>query len=168
MKSLFGLLGRRRRVASGFHDYGTGELVEVLGINAAQAAAVLSDYHALLDGRPYFADRMNSADLKALTNAALARFGVDRPGAVALATWFGSLDRIIGGREHARNLNIDDKRWKSVCQLGSPDRYPEHVGYDGLPFDAQTGLRTPGGNLFPGALIGCKCMASPIIPGFED
>lgn len=168
MRAFFNLFGKRSTVPPGFHDYRPGELADAFGINDAQGAEVLRDYHALLHGRSYFGQASAAADGHALMNAAVARFGVHQQAAARIALWFGRLIRLTQERSHAAGPVIATRVWISVCQHGAPGGYSDHASYDGKQFDAQTGLLIGPEHLFPGALIGCKCNARAIIAGFEE
>ncbi len=144
------------------------ELASVLGIEAHLAVQVLRDYHAIFNNGEQFARGIPSGDLHALSNAAKRRFGCEPHDAARIATWFGRLGRLVEERDRAVQLKLTMMVWRSVCQYGGPPELHHHLELDGQQFDARTGLQTMHGYLFPGALVGCRCLSKSIIPGWDD
>lgn len=167
MGTLFSMFRSQVVVPKGFYDYRQDDLALALGIDSAMARAVLVDYHHLLAGKATFAKGIYRGDLHALTNSAIERFACDRKVAANIATWFGRLIALLEERERARQLGVTEKTWVSMCQFAKKVAHSQHIDFEGKTFDAQTGLDTDIGPLFPGALIGCKCSSRSNIEWFE-
>lgn len=111
----------------------------------------------------------NGRDLQHLTEQLEKRTGITKRRAAFIARDQNNKATAVMVRTRALELGVTQARW--VHSAGGKTPRPEHVkaGRDKLVFDLAKGhdFNNGEGVVWPGTAINCRCVAVPIVPGFE-
>lgn len=111
----------------------------------------------------------NGRDLGYLTAEIEKRTGVTKRRAAFIARDQNNKATAVMVKTRALELGVTKARW--VHSAGGKTPRPEHVkaGRDRLVFDLAAGhdFANGEGTVWPGTAINCRCVAVPIVPGFE-
>ncbi len=111
----------------------------------------------------------NGRDLAHLTTELEKRTGITKRRAAFIARDQNNKATAVMVKTRALELGITKARW--VHSAGGKTPRPEHVkaGRDRLVFDLASGHDFANGEgvVWPGTAINCRCVAVPIVPGFE-
>lgn len=111
---------------------------------------------------------MNGRDLKSLSDTLQQQYGVSRRRASLIARDQNSKATSAINRTRQLDLGITEAIW--VHSSGGKHPRPSHVkaGRDKLRYQLDKGAFIDGEWIHPGECINCRCVSSPIIPGFDD
>lgn len=111
----------------------------------------------------------NGRDLAYLTEQLEKRIGITKRRAAFIARDQNNKATAVMVRTRALELGVTKARW--VHSAGGKQPRPEHVkaGRERLEFDLAKGhdFNNGEGIVWPGTAINCRCVAVPIVPGFE-
>lgn len=111
----------------------------------------------------------NGRDLEYLTDELTKRTGVTKRRAAFIARDQNNKATAVMVRTRALELGVTKARW--VHSAGGKTPRPEHVkaGRDKMVFDLARGHDFDNGEgvVWPGTAINCRCVAVPIVPGFD-
>ena len=111
----------------------------------------------------------NGRDLEYLTTQLEKRTGITKRRAARIALDQNNKATAVMVRTRALEAGVTKARW--VHSAGGKQPRPEHLkaGRDGLIFDLAKGhdFHNGEGTVWPGTAINCRCVAVPIVPGFE-
>lgn len=112
----------------------------------------------------------NGRDLGYMTEQLTKRMGVTKRRAALIARDQNNKATAAMVRTRALEHGITKARW--VHSAGGKTPRPEHVkaSRDRLVFDFESGVDFGNGEgvVWPGTAINCRCVAAPVIPGFDD
>ncbi len=108
---------------------------------------------------------VSGRDLKTLTDALEATGSVTRRRAARIALDQANKATANLARVRMIEAGITEARW--LHSGGSNEPRPEHVAFSGKTYDVRKGAFLEGEWVWPGTAINCKCVAIPILPGFE-
>jgi uncharacterized protein with gpF-like domain len=133
--------------------------------NVGLIKSIQSEYFSEVEGmvmRSVTAGR----DLQTLTNNLEARYGITRKRAKLIANDQNNKATAQMARVRQQALGVTKARWLHTG--GGKNPRHSHVLANGKIFDLDRGLKIDGEYVFPGELINCGCVGSPIIPGVDD
>lgn len=111
----------------------------------------------------------NGRDLEHLTQELEKRTGITKRRAARIARDQNNKATAVMVKTRALELGVTKARW--VHSAGGKTPRPDHVkaGRDRLVFDLAKGhdFHNGEGTVWPGTAINCRCVAVPIVPGFE-
>lgn len=111
----------------------------------------------------------NGRDLAHLASELEKRTGITKRRAAFIARDQNNKATAVMVRTRALELGITKARW--AHSAGGKTPRPEHVkaGREGMIFDLAKGhdFNNGEGTVWPGTAINCRCVAIPIVPGFE-
>lgn len=109
----------------------------------------------------------NGRDLQYLTNEITKRTGVTKRRAARIARDQNNKATAVMVKTRALELGVTKARW--LHSAGGKVPRPEHVKFSGQTFDLAKGhdFGDGEGYTWPGVPINCRCVAVPIVPGFE-
>lgn len=109
----------------------------------------------------------NGRDLAYMTDQLEKRTGVTRRRAAFIARDQNNKATAVMVRTRALQLGITKARW--LHSSGGKQPRPEHKNFSGKVFDLAKGhdFHNGEGIVWPGTAINCRCVAVPIVPGFE-
>ena len=160
-------------IPSGYPSYAAKIFEERLKLTQEQSVQIAKDYLSLLQfdkGNDFVGLVLNvERDLYSLTQAIIARYGLDKKQAAAASLFFANVATARKDQLRKRDLGISSCIWMaSTCGLKKGDPNASHRLLSGQHFDPQVGIRTEEGYLLPGVAIGCTCIAKSVIPGLEN
>lgn len=145
-------------------DAFNGVVDENVGLIRSIAEQHLTGVHTVL-----MQSVQNGRDLEYLTKELEKRTGVTKRRAARIARDQNNKATAVMVRTRALELGVTKARW--VHSAGGKTPRPEHVkaGREGLVFDYAKGhdFNNGEGTVWPGTAINCRCVAVPIVPGFE-
>lgn len=106
-------------------------------------------------------------DIGGLSKELQARYGVTRRRAALIARTQNNLATATITRVRQQSLGITKAIWQH--SHGGKEPRPSHVANSGKEYDVAKGWFDPeeGRLVFPGELIGCRCVSISVIPGFN-
>lgn len=111
----------------------------------------------------------NGRDLEHLTKELEKRTGITKRRAARIARDQNNKATAVMVKTRALELGVRKARW--LHSAGGKTPRPDHVkaGREGLVFDLDKGhdFHNGEGIVWPGTAINCRCVAVPIVPGFE-
>lgn len=111
----------------------------------------------------------NGRDLEHLTKELEKRTGITKRRAARIARDQNNKATAVMVKTRALELGVRKARW--LHSAGGKTPRPDHVkaGREGLVFDLDKGhdFHNGEGTVWPGTAINCRCVAVPIVPGFE-
>lgn len=109
----------------------------------------------------------NGRDLGYLTDQLQKRTGITQRRAARIARDQNNKATAVMVRTRALEMGITEARW--VHSRGGKAPRQEHVAFSGQTFDLRTGHDFDNGEgvVWPGTAINCRCIAQPIVPGFD-
>lgn len=107
-------------------------------------------------------------DLGTLTQELTARYGVTKRRAAFIAKDQNNKATATMTRVRHLELGITQAKW--LHSAGGKEPRPEHVAFTGKVYDVAKGhdFGDGDGPTWPGQPINCRCVAVPIVPGFDD
>ncbi len=105
-------------------------------------------------------------DLATLTRELQARTGITKRRAAFIARDQNNKATAVMTRVRMRELGIKRAKW--LHSGGGKEPRPEHVAFSGKTYDVEKGAFLEGKWTWPGVEINCRCVAVPIIPGFDE
>ncbi|MFT8720016.1 phage minor head protein [Acetobacter sp.] len=111
---------------------------------------------------------MNGRDLKSLSDTLQEQYGVSKRRAALIARDQNAKATSAINRTRQLELGMTEAIW--VHSAGGKHPRPSHVkaGRDKLRYKLDKGAYIDGEWIHPGECINCRCVSSPIIPGFDD
>jgi len=102
-------------------------------------------------------------DLKTLTDELHKRFGITLERAAKIATDQNHKVNAVMSRVRQLEAGFTQAEWVHV-----PSRYPRHshTEFSGKIYDIAEGALIDGERIWPGQLIGCKCVSLPVLPDY--
>jgi len=106
-------------------------------------------------------------DLGTMTKELQKRTGVTKRRAAFIARDQNNKATAVMVRTRALEVGITRAKW--LHSGGGREPRPEHVAFSGKTFDLARGhdFQNGEGVVWPGTAINCRCVAVPIVPGFE-
>lgn len=105
-------------------------------------------------------------DLESLTQGLQERFGVTQSRAELIARDQSNKATESINRTRQQDLGITQAVW--VHSGGGKHPRESHVHADGKVYDLAKGCLVDGEYIFPGQLINCRCVSSPVIAAFDN
>lgn len=107
-------------------------------------------------------------DLGTLTKALQKNYGVTKRRASLIAR--DQNNKATAAITRARHLELGITQAKWLHSAGGKHPRPEHVAFSGRVYDIATGhdFGDGEGPVLPGQAVNCRCVAVPIIDGFDD
>lgn len=112
-------------------------------------------------------------DLQFLTNELEQRYGITRRRAKLIAN--DQNNKATAQMARVRQLGMGVRKGRWLHTGGGQHPREDHVEANGKVFDLAEGMyfknafgKGKGGFVFPGELVGCGCVAAPIIPGVDS
>lgn len=109
----------------------------------------------------------NGRDAGYLSEQLEKRHGVTKRRAALIARDQNNKATAVMVRTRALEMGITKAKW--LHSAGGKTPRPEHVKFSGQLFDLATGhdFNNGEGVVWPGTPINCRCVAAPVVPGFE-
>ena len=107
-------------------------------------------------------------DLGTLTKELTARYGVTKRRAAFIA--LDQNNKATATLTRVRHLELGITKAKWLHSAGGKTPRPEHVAFSGKTYDIAKGhdFGDGEGPTWPGVEPGCRCVAVPVVPGFDD
>lgn len=107
-------------------------------------------------------------DLGTLTQALTKTYGVSKRRAALIARDQNNKATAVLTRTRHLELGITKAKWRHSA--GGKHPRPAHVSFSGQSYEIATGhdFGDGEGPVWPGTAINCRCVAIPIVPGFDD
>jgi Phage Mu protein F like protein len=141
-------------------------LQATIGQNVALIKSISSEHLSAVEGavmRSVQAGR----DLGPLAKELETRYGVTKRRAALIARSQNNLATASVTRVRQLELGITEAIW--VHSAGGKHPRESHIkaGRDKMKYDVSKGALIDGEYIFPGQLLGCRCVSKSFIPGFE-
>lgn len=102
-------------------------------------------------------------DLGTLTKDLQARYGVTKRRAALISRDQNNRATAIITRVRQEGLGITEAVW--LHSAGGKHPRPSHFAFNGQRYNIAEGALIDGERIYPGSLIGCRCVSKSVIPG---
>lgn len=137
----------------------------VVGENVALITSLPEKYLADVE-RVVLQSVGTGRDLASVTKMLEESYGVTRRRAALIARTQNNMATATLTRTRQREAGITRAKW--LHSAGGKTPRPEHVAFSGKTYDIEKGAFLEGKWTWPGMEINCRCVAVPVVPGFNE